>query len=479
MRKFIVPERDQMLLMAYVNLNSAAPMGSAVRVIDEMVDELDTSEIENTYDLESIVGKNPIHPKTIIKVALYALHNCRFSLRKMEIDLEGNLAYRWLTGSKVIDHSTIGKFLVRFRAFIEEIFTQTVIISYDRELLDFEILAIDSMKIRANASHKQDKNQRGLEKEEKKVKKRIKEFLDKVEKEVDDNNEIDALKRREEKLLSAKKLLADRIRDKCKGLKTNKEKIEAQEKINVTDPDAHKMQQANGEINPSYSITTAVDTKSDIITHFQVNEEDNDNRALIPAIEGSIEKTGMKHKCVDADSGFFSMGNIEILMGLKQDSLIPDKRFDVDESGNHSKGMYDRFYFKYIEDEDIYLCPRGHRLRNSASFYNNTGRLCYRYENLPACKDCIDKKECTKGKCRTITRDANEKIKEEMRDKLRIPENKEIYKMRAHAAESPYGNIKHNLKFRTFMRRGRERVKVEIGLLCMLHNIMKIARYAE
>jgi hypothetical protein len=237
------------------------------------------------------------------------------------------------------------------------------------------------------------------------------------------------------------------------------------------------MQQANGEINPSYSISTTVDTKADIITHFQVNEEDNDNKALLPAIEGSKEKSGEKHNWIDADSGFFSMDNIERLLGLNQDALIPDKRFDVDEMGKHAKGIYDRYYFKYIIDDDIYICPRGQTLNRSASFFLE-GRLYYRYENLSACQNCLYKKDCCKGKKRTITRDANEKIKEAMRAKLKCEENKKIYSRRAHAAESPYGNIKHNLKFRIFMRRGWDRVKLEVGLLCILHNILKIERYA-
>ena len=47
---------------------------------------------------------------------------------------------------------------------------------------------------------------------------------------------------------------------------------------------------------------------------------------------------------------------------------------------------------------------------------------------------------------------------------------------RAHAAESPYGNLKCSLKFHGVMRRGIEKVRVEVALLYMLHNMMKMAR---
>ena len=99
---FIVPNRDQMLLVTQVRLADYAPEGGAVRIINDMVDTLDTSAIEATYDVQSEGGRPPFHPKTILKVALLAIHNCRFSLRKMEADTRDNLCYQWLTGAMKI-----------------------------------------------------------------------------------------------------------------------------------------------------------------------------------------------------------------------------------------------------------------------------------------------------------------------------------------------------------------------------------------
>jgi transposase len=80
MPAFILPNRSQMLLLTQVDLSSVAPEGSAVRLIDDLVDCLDTSGIERSYEVESEDGRPPFHPKTLVKVALLALHNCRFSL---------------------------------------------------------------------------------------------------------------------------------------------------------------------------------------------------------------------------------------------------------------------------------------------------------------------------------------------------------------------------------------------------------------
>ena len=129
-------------------------------------------------------------------------------------------------------------------------------------------------------------------------------------------------------------------------------------------------------------------------------------------------------------------------------------------------------------EADNYTCPAGQTLEKAATIQVN-GREQYRYSKPSACQICPFRSECTRGANRTITRDANEEIKEDMRKELSIPENKESYKLRAHAAESPFGNIKHNLKYRILLRRSLGRVKIEIGLLCILHNILKISKVLQ
>ena len=475
MRSFIEPERNQLLLLTNVNLETVAPIGSAVRTIDELVDRLDTSAIEATYDLETEQGQNPIHPKTLIKVALFAIHNCRFSLRKMESDTGLNLAYRWLTGDRTIDHSTMGKFLSRYRRAILELFSQTVLICVEHELVDFEVLAIDSIKVRANASHKQHKTRAAIEKERKKIEEKLESLLA----EAAVSNELEAekvtLENREKRLEAAAGQLEQRIHEKGKEKsEKQREELEQKEKINITDPDARIMQQRNGEKNPSYSITTTTDTKSDIITNIQVNEEDNDARALIPAIEGSAGIGGSSHGVILADPAFSSIENLEKLEEQRIDALIPDKRMEVEERNELAKGEYDRSKFNWCPETRTYICPAGERLEKRGEATIN-GRRYYKYTNTSVCAGCAHRTECTKMQARIICRDQNEEVKERMRGKFECEENQELYKKRAHAAETPYGHIKHNLKFKILMRRGIEKVRMEMALLGILHNGLKLA----
>jgi IS5 family transposase len=103
------------------------------------------------------------------------------------------------------------------------------------------------------------------------------------------------------------------------------------------------------------------------------------------------------------------------------------------------------------------------------------GRLHDRYENPRACAKCAYRSRCTKGTHRRVFWDRNEEVRQRMRTKLDKKRSEGRYNKRAHSAESPFGNVKWNLKFHGVMRRGIRKVRMEAALLFMLHNIMKMA----
>ena len=466
MRHFRLPDRDQNYLLMNVNLDSVAPVGSALRSIDSLVDMLDTASIEKTYDMKTAQGNTPIHPKTLIKIALWAMHNCRFSLRKMEEDTVNNLGYKWLTGGAIIDHSTLGKFLASNPIDLAALLTQVVQIGVEENLMDFELLGVDTVKIRANASYKQFRDEEGIRKEKEKIKARIEEILKKATKEqaVLEEEELKALALRQTRLDTAKRKLAAREKErKAEGLR-----------INITDNDCQMVQQGNGEVNPGYPVTVAVDSKSDFITGIKMDEYGNDARNLFPTIEESEGNSGKRHEETVADPGFGSIENLERLEAEGRKALIPDRRMEAEKRGETAKGEYDRSKFKYMGRTDRYRCPEGKMLENGGKLEQN-GRTYYRYFNREACLGCSCVGECTKSQYRIISRDEKEGLKEQMRKK--VEDQMETYKKRAHMAESPFGQMKHNLKYRIFMRRGLEKVKMEMSLLCMLHNMLKIAQF--
>jgi transposase len=243
MPAFLIPNRSQMLLLTQIDLSTVAPEGSAVYIINDLVDSLDTRAIEESYEVSSDNGRPPFHPKTLLKVALLALHSCRFSLRKMEEDTINNLAYKWLSGDMTIDHSTMGLFLARFAGEIVELFSQVVASCAEQNLIEFDLLAIDSVKLRANANYKQSKTLEGMKKEENKIAQRLKEVLETAsDVKSAEEEEVLALKRRAERVREARKVLLQRLAEKSReASEKKKQELVEKEKVNITDTDAHIM----------------------------------------------------------------------------------------------------------------------------------------------------------------------------------------------------------------------------------------------
>ena len=139
-----------------------------------------------------------------------------------------------------------------------------------------------------------------------------------------------------------------------------------------------------------------------------------------------------------------------------KDSIRKFIRTQVEEHGTTAKGEYDRSKFRYRGHSDSYRCPAGQVLRKTGTIEVN-GRLYERYENARACAGCPHRGRCTRGSHRRVFRDQNEEVRERMRGKLEGKRAHRRYNKRAHAAESPYGNVKWNLKFRAVSAEGGRR----------------------
>ncbi|GAA1509218.1 transposase [Nocardioides humi] len=68
--------------------------------------------------------------------------------------------------------------------------------------------------------------------------------------------------------------------------------------------------------------------------------------------------------------------------------------------------------------------------------------------------------------------------RQQMDDKLADPDNAALYAKRSSSIEPVFGNIKHNLGFRRFSRRGLPAVHSEWRLMCTVHNLLKLQQAA-
>jgi hypothetical protein len=100
-----------------------------------------------------------------------------------------------------------------------------------------------------------------------------------------------------------------------------------------------------------------------------------------------------------------------------------------------------------------------------------------RVYEAPDCNACPLKPECTQAKnnrrlyvsfrLRRFREQAKTNLLSEEGQRLRILRNVEV--------EPVFGHVKYNRKFRRFNLRGVEKVKAEWGLVCIAHNMQKLA----
>jgi transposase len=478
MSKFKKIGTGQSLLFGF-NVEDFISEKHLARLVEEIVNTLDTSEIEKKY---SEIGQNSFPPKIMISILFYGYSKGIFSSRKIGISCHEVLPFMYLSKLFKPNFRTISDFRKNNIKELGNYFVE--ILKYCNELgiTDVGKISIDGSKFRANASSKRTKTIAEYKKWEDSLKTQIKELTDKAENiDAEENNKLSNEKDRIEKLIKSKTNLKEKVQQAKKDLKKmNKENkkagIKKEAKINLTDKDSKFMKQRNGVIKTNYNAQIAV-TDNNIIVSAEVTTEANDQNQLKTMIETTEKNTGEKVNEAKLDSGYASYENYKILKEKKIDGYMPDKQFYNDEKNNNRQKSQEKKYanrnFKYDKELNKYICPEGKDL----NFYRkskNKKQIILNYK-CNACSNCPAKEQCCpKVKNKVIQRNELKYLQDEMREKLKTKEGKQIYLKRMNSAESPFGHFKSNLGFVKFSLRTIEKVKSEWKLLCGAYNIMKI-----
>src|SRR6476661_9662101 len=106
-------------------------------------------------------------------------------------------------------------------------------------------------------------------------------------------------------------------------------------------------------------------------------------------------------------------------------------------SNAKAEGRFGKQDFRYVADEDVYLCPAGEKLAYSFTTQDK-GMVLRRYRTT-ACHSCAIKNSCTKGKERLISRWEHEHILEAVQ--RRLDEHPEKMRQRRETVEHPFGRL--------------------------------------
>lgn len=448
------------------------------RIISDVINTIDISGIRGKYNGG---GSTAYHPAMMLKVLLYAYSQSVYSSRRIERAVNTDTAFMYLAGMQKPDFHTICLFRSKHAEAIKQIFIEVVRLCASLGMVGLGHIAFDGTKLKANASVRQTREEESLKKEIQKVTEEIDGLLTRA-KEVDEC----------EDLLYGKNNdgsgIPDEIKDKkyrLKKLKEAKKQLAEEElnKVNITDPDAHLMQNSKKVIQPGYNGQIAVDFQEQIIVATDLTQDATDHYQLEPMIEQVEQNLGVLPEQISADAGYSSYDNLEHVEEKATDAYIPDNKIESLDEKKESETRYDKSNFIYDEESDQYICPEGKTLTpytktTCARKGERKERELTVYRGTE-CGICPVKAKCTKAKIRTITRDGREPLQEKMRQKLRSEEGKEIYKKRAFTVEPVFGNMKWNRPKLMMSMRGKKKVRGEFTLMCITHNIGKIIRKVQ
>lgn len=415
------PEQTLLLPPA---LEDWLPEGHLARFVSDVVDELDLSLIEATYEDEER-GYPPYHPRMMVKVLVYAYCTGIYSSRRIARALTDSVAFRYLGAGNEPDFRTVSDFRKRHGQALEGLFVQVLQLCREAGLVKLGRVAVDGSKVKANASkHKAMSYGRMKEREaelEKEVTALLKE-ANRVDQSEDARYGRDAsgdelpaeLARRQsrlEKIRQAKKALEQEAKAAAeRDGKKDGAKPDLKAQRNFTDPESRLQHTSDGFIQ-GYNAQLAVDDANQVIVAQEVVQTGADVTRLIPVIETIEANTGELPARVLGDAGYWSERNDEYLFELGIDGYIATGR--------------------QRHNEPEKAAPRG-RIPTGLGARNR------------------------------------------MRRKLRTVAGRRHYSRRKAIVEPVFGLIKQARGFRQFLRRGLEAVRQEWTLVCTAHNLLKL-----
>ena len=405
---------------------------SLARFVVEIIEQLDTSPIEQAYGGG---GSRPYPPKMMLALLFYSYAKGIFSSRKIERATYELIPVLFITGGTHPDHDSINTFRKRFLGELSELFVALLLIAQGMGILKLGDISMDGTKIKANASKHKAMSWEYACKLEAQLRSEVKDLISRAESESGQGQQeinIPAeLQRREVRLAKIAEVKTELERraaeryaqEQAEYLAKIKEREEkeqqrgrklggkvpkapepgpqAKDQANFTNGESRIMPTASG-FEQAYNAQASVDIATMLIIGQHVSQNPNDKQEVAPALQvliGLPDELGSIAKAA-ADSGYFSKDNTQQFEAAEIEPYMPNGR------QHHNPTLEERFA---------------------------------KAPEAPKDPDSV----------------------EAMAHRMKTEAGKEFYAQRKSTVEPVFGIIKEVMGFRRFMLRGLDAVKGE------------------
>ena len=445
-------DRNQLFMM---NLEEHVPQDSWARVVDFFVDILPMAEL-GFIDVLQTAGRPPYRSSDLLKLYIYGFRNQIRSSRKLEKACRDSLEVMWLLKGVQPSARKIAYFRKRNPKAFKAAFRHFVLLLKEMKLIDGRTIAIDSFKVRAQNSLKNNFNQGKITRHLEYIDAKIGEYETALDESEDES---------ERAVLNSKIDLRKERRAKYNLLSKQLEATGARQ-ISTTDPDARAVILHRNIVNVGYNIQAGTDSKHKLFVNVQTGWV-NDTHALYPMAIEAKELLGRNRMKVIADKGY-TTGEQIALCGAE--NIITYCSPKAHSSANN--GLYPMKDFIYNKRKDTYTCPAGETLRTNGRYYKK-GKHQVKHFKTKSCSGCEQRTACTRNKMgRFIERGLHHEDIE--KNAKRVKENMDLYRQRQEIIEHQFGTLKRQWGFTYVLMRGKEQVLGEASLAMLTYNLVRL-----
>jgi transposase len=240
--------------------------------------------------------------------------------------------------------------------------------------------------------------------------------------------------------------------------------------LSTTDPDASLVSKGKVRSQLSFKAHRAVDEKAEVITATEVTSGAVNEGHLLPdLIDQHTENTQSQVAVVVADSQYGTIHNYLACHDRGLEAHIPPFK-----DGQNRNGKFSDAAFSYDPEDDVYLCPAGHRLQRTRYDRNHE---TFQYQGkAKICKACSLRDRCTDSpRGRTLRRHLRHAEVRLMRDRAQSCGSQKDIRTRQHLMERSFARAVR-FGFKRARWRRLWRVQIQEYLTAAIQNIMVLVR---
>lgn len=273
-----------------------------------VIERLDMSIFEQSYSAE---GGELYAPQLMLGVWLYAYALGITSARQVARRVVEDLAFRYLAAGERLDNWALSAFRRRHARALNDAFTQVLEWAQSRGMVKLGRVAIDTTRIAANASKDRVDSEEALRATRAALRRQVRSWQKAADRDDQEPGGLEVAIAELHKALDQMPRRMERLQKS--GLK----------KLSRSDQDARFLRQRGDKFVLGYSAEIAV-SDDHLIVAQRVTQNATDNGSLGPMLDQAEQRCGAPPGATLADSGFFSIDNLNQMEQRNIDGYVPD-----------------------------------------------------------------------------------------------------------------------------------------------------------